>query len=58
LVQRPEFSVFGLTDSAIVAAAPGKYLVLTKDFRLVAHLKKNGVDALNFTQLRAINLGF
>jgi hypothetical protein len=57
VVRRNDFAAFGLTDSAITAIAPGKFLVLTKDSKLVAHLQKNKIDAINFTHLRDIAQG-
>jgi rRNA-processing protein FCF1 len=48
----PAFSGFGLTDTAILQQARGKYLVLTEDFRLSQYLGHQGVDVLNFNHLR------
>ena len=52
---RPEFPRFGLSDTAIAAIAPGRFLVLTVDFPLAGHLKKSGVAVLNFNHLRQMN---
>ena len=46
------FPRLGLTDSAIVCLAKGKYLVLTDDFKLFGFLEQNRVDAINFTHVR------
>lgn len=46
------FNRFGLTDSAIAELAQGQFLVLSDDFRLVGHLQKVGIDAINFNHIR------
>jgi hypothetical protein len=46
------FLRFGLTDTGIAMAAPGKYLVLTDDLALFGLLAKRGVDVLNFNHVR------
>jgi rRNA-processing protein FCF1 len=46
------FPKFGLTDTAILQAANGKYLVLTDDFRLTQYLLSRNVDVINFNHLR------
>lgn len=46
------FPEFGLTDTAILQAASGKYLVLTDDFRLAQYLLSQDVDVINFNHLR------
>jgi rRNA-processing protein FCF1 len=43
---------FGLTDTAILQAASGKYLVLTDDFRLAQYLEHRNVGVINFNHLR------
>jgi hypothetical protein len=48
------FTKFGLTDSSIIEASKGKYLVLTVDFPLFSYLSNAGVDAINFNHLRAL----
>jgi len=50
----PEFKKFGLTDCGILNLSQTPYLILTDDFRLSAYLQKQGVDAVNFTNLRPI----
>jgi rRNA-processing protein FCF1 len=50
--ERQEFTRVGLTDSGIISLSPGKYLVLTDDFRLTNFLSKNGVDVINFNHIR------
>ena len=54
LCGRAEFSRFGLTDTAIAALAPKKFLVVTIDFPLAGYLKAKGVDVINFNHLRDI----
>jgi hypothetical protein len=54
VVAQDEFARFGLTDTGIVAAAKGAYLVLTDDLRLAVHLQTVGVDTVNFNNLRAL----
>lgn len=48
------FARFGLTDTAIVDAARGSYLVLTDDLPLAAYLQGQGVDVLNFNNIRPL----
>ena len=48
------FQRFGLTDSGIAELAPGKFLVLSDDFKLVTHLQSIGIDAINFNHIRAL----
>jgi rRNA-processing protein FCF1 len=49
------FPKFGLTDTAILQAASGKYLVLTDDFRLTQYLKGLNIDVINFNHLRTFD---
>ena len=49
------FPKFGLTDTAILQAASGKYLVLTDDFRLAQYLLGQNVDVINFNHLRTFD---
>jgi hypothetical protein len=49
------FPKFGLTDTAILHAAGGKYLVLTDDFRLAHYLVGQNIDVINFNQLRTFD---
>ena len=46
------FPKFGLTDTAILQAARGKFLVLTDDFRLTRYLLSQRIDVINFNHLR------
>ena len=46
------FARFGLTDSGIMQLAKDKYLVLTDDFKLSLYLKAQGIDTINFNNLR------
>jgi hypothetical protein len=54
LSQRDEFAKFGLTDTAISEAAPGRFLVITVDFELTGYLAKKRVDVINFNHLRQL----
>ena len=47
------FVRFGLTDTAISMVAAKRFLVLTVDLPLAGYLKKKGVDAINFNNLRS-----
>ena len=46
------FPRFGLTDTAILLAAKGKYLVLTDDFPLAQYLQTEAIDVINFNHVR------
>lgn len=50
------FVRFGLTDAAISAIAKKQFLVLTVDFALTGYLRKQGVDVINFNNVRQITL--
>jgi hypothetical protein len=55
LIKSDVFVKFGLADTGILAAAQGRYLILTDDgplFGLLASLK---IDAVNLDQIRAIS---
>lgn len=55
LSNTPAFMLFGITDAAIVEAIPpGAYLVLTDDLPLYAYLSGQGVDVLNFNNIRQL----
>ena len=47
-----ELRGFGLADVATMEVAKHDYLVLTDDFRLRGMLRKQRVDALNFSEVR------
>jgi len=47
------FPRFGLTDTAILHAARGRYLVLTEDLRLAQYLLGQKIDVINFNNLRS-----
>jgi hypothetical protein len=49
------FPKLGLTDTAILHAANGKYLVLTDDFRLTQYLLSQNIDVINFNHLRTFD---
>lgn len=46
------FTKFGLTDCGIIDLVRDKYLVLTDDLKLAAYLSKEGIDTVNFNNLR------
>ncbi len=48
------FSRFGLTDCGIMYLAKDKYLVLTDDLKLSLYLKAQGIDTINFNNLRTL----
>ncbi len=48
------FHRLGLTDSGIAELARGKYLVLSDDLKLIAHLQSIGIDAINFNHIRPL----
>lgn len=48
------FSRFGLTDCGIILLAKDKYLVLTDDLKLHLYLKAQGIDTINFNNLRIL----
>ena len=49
------FAKFGLTDTAILQAASGKYLVLTDDLDLAQYLEGLNIDVINFNHLRTFD---
>ena len=55
LAQLPEFQKFGLTDCGILNLSQGSYLVLTDDFRLSETLRRQGIDTINFNNIRPLN---
>ncbi|MEL6460847.1 MAG: hypothetical protein AAFQ91_21740 [Cyanobacteria bacterium J06621_15] len=52
VAQQNYFAQFGLTDSGIMQLAKDKYLVLTDDFKLSLILRSQGIDTINFNNLR------
>lgn len=52
VAKNEKFVKFGLTDCGITDLAPQKYLVLTDDFRLTNYLQQQGIDRINFNNLR------
>jgi rRNA-processing protein FCF1 len=46
------FTRFGLTDCSIVSFAREQYLVLTDDLKLANHLQQQGIDTVNFNNIR------
>jgi rRNA-processing protein FCF1 len=56
LTAQPSFIRFGLTDTAVLHHARGRFLVLTDDFPLSQYLQHQGVDVVNFNHLRMSTL--
>lgn len=54
IADREMFSRFGLTDCGIMYVAKDKYLVLTDDLKLSLYLKAQGIDTINFNNLRSL----
>ena len=54
LSDSPMFGLFGITDASILDAAVGSYLVLTDDLPLYSYLQGNGVEVLNFNEVRGL----
>ena len=54
LIDSPAFGLFGITDASILDVATGSFLVLTDDLPLYAYLQGNGVEVLNFNEIRAL----
>lgn len=51
-VRNEQFVRFGLTDLGILNLAKNQYLVLTDDLKLAVHLQRQGIDTLNFNNIR------
>lgn len=49
-----QFTKFGLTDCGILSFARDRYLVLTDDLRFADYLQRQGVDTVNFNNLRVL----
>lgn len=47
-----QFVKFGLTDCGILNLARNQYLVLTDDLKLASYLQKEGIDTINFNNIR------
>jgi hypothetical protein len=54
LAGKAEFVPFGISDASIAEIAAERYLVLTTDARLNAHLARQGVDSLNYNNFRLL----
>ena len=54
IVATPAFKRLGITDAALGLIARRRFLVLTDDLVLYAHLLENGVDAINFNHIRLL----
>ncbi|NJO66187.1 MAG: hypothetical protein HC832_00945 [Leptolyngbyaceae cyanobacterium RM1_405_57] len=52
IVTDQQFTKFGLTDCGILSFAKDQYLVLTDDLRLANYLQRQGVDTVNFNNIR------
>ena len=55
VIEREDFVRFGLTDCGISEVAKDRYLILTDDFRLANTLQSQGIDTVNFNNLRTFN---
>ena len=55
IVKGPAFERHGLTDAAIERAAHGRFLVLTDEAPLAAHLERQGIAVLNYNHIRALD---
>ncbi|MEM7064776.1 MAG: PIN domain-containing protein [Cyanobacteria bacterium P01_B01_bin.77] len=53
-VQDWSFYAYGLTDCGIASVARNSYLVLTDDLKFAAYLQSQGIDALNFNNIRPL----
>jgi rRNA-processing protein FCF1 len=47
-----KFTKFGLTDCGIINLCREQYLVLTDDLKLANYLQKEGIDTINFNNIR------
>ncbi|MBW4466340.1 MAG: hypothetical protein KME07_13020 [Pegethrix bostrychoides GSE-TBD4-15B] len=54
VVTGQQFTTFGLTDCGILSFAKDRYLVLTDDLRLAVYLQRQGVDTVNFNNIRVL----
>lgn len=54
IAKQEMFFRFGLTDCGIMYLAKDKYLVLTDDLKLSLYLKAQGIDTINFNNLRSL----
>lgn len=52
LAKDEAFLEFGIADISIIKAAREPCLVLTDDFKLSGYMSKNGMDALNFHDIK------
>jgi rRNA-processing protein FCF1 len=52
IAQNAKFIKFGLTDCGILNLVRDRYLVLTDDLRLANYLQKEGIDTINFNNIR------
>lgn len=55
LVQNPLFERLGLADASIATVCKRNVLIVTADLELQIALGLNGLDALNFNHVRALN---
>jgi hypothetical protein len=55
LAAAPEFTRFGIADTAIALIAPGQFFVLTEEIALYSHLSSKGVDVMNFSHVRLLS---
>ncbi len=55
VAQQSDFVRFGLTDCGISEVANDRYLILTDDLKLANTLQSQGIDTVNFNNLRTLN---
>lgn len=54
VAKHESFAQFGLTDCGIMYLTKNKYLVLTDDLKLSLYLNAQGIDTINFNNLRSL----
>jgi rRNA-processing protein FCF1 len=55
VIEQENFVRFGLTDCGISEVSRDRYLILTDDLRLANTLQSQGIDAINFNNIRTLN---
>lgn len=54
LIEEAVFPTYGVTDTSIIKATEQSCLVLTDDFRLSGYMSTQGMDVLNFHQIKHV----
>jgi len=57
IAKSPAFTRLGITDASLPLIARDRFLVLTDDLVLYAHLLEVGIDAINFNHIRLSGWG-